>query len=241
MSLTVSNPPKSERQELAQSRRQNVFAFIASHLDDKGEFSESDQFIANTVACSNRDSVKYAREHLQAAGDLLILEKDRWDKDTGKPLPNRVRPVPIHTFWLREWYRGGSKGAKPTVGTSASSAHGKQGSECPRTKSLESQDLTPKMDAPVPTVAGGGSAHKNSTLYRDQPYSLSVGLQSTESFTRCSAHGFFDLPVQRALNDLRDELAETQTQKRASPHNPYWSTKITEIEQDIADLEGETL
>src|SRR5438046_10444941 len=107
MSLTIHNL-KSERQQIVLLRRQSVFMFIATHLDADGCFSESDQFIANTVAASNRVAVNRVRKSLEATGDVMVVENGRHDAK-GNPLPNKVRPVSVRTFWVCEWVRNGSK------------------------------------------------------------------------------------------------------------------------------------
>jgi hypothetical protein len=237
MSLKIPSPSKSERQELALLRRQSVFMFIATHLDADGCFEESMSYIAATVAGSNRHSVQYAVESLIETGDIIVVESERRDTK-GKPLPNRQRPVPVRTFWVREWVRNGSKTG---VSTGGMSAHGERGVECSRSKSLNSQDLTSNRELPVLTDKTRASAHKNSTLYREQLNSISAELQSTACSTHRSAHGFtkyIDPPVQRALDALQDKLKEMKAQQQVSPHNPYWAKEVAETEAEIAELGG---
>jgi len=228
MSLKITNE-KSEREQIVALRRQAVFMFIVTHLDADGCFSESDQFIANTIAGSNRKSVNRARKSLEETGDVMVIETNRQDATTKRQLPNRVRPVPVKTFWVREWIRQGSK--------TESCVHGENDSSCPREELLSPKDLPSKSHVSVSTAGSRGHDHKNNMLYTDQPYSLSVGLQSTAYSACCGVHGF-DPPVQQALDRLRGELAETQAQQKASSSNPYWGTKIEEIEAQIAELEG---
>jgi hypothetical protein len=227
MSITVTNL-KSERQQIVSLRRQAVFMFIATHLDADGCFSESDQYIANTVAGSNRVSVNRARKSLEETGDVMVVEKDRRDENRNQ-LPNRVRPVPVRTFWVREWVRGGSK--------TESSEHGENASEQTRIKSFNPQELTPQTKAPVNTAGTRVHEHKNSSLYTEQPISISVELQNTAYRACWSEHGF-DPPVAKAIRQLRNKLVEVQAQQKASPANKYWGEKIVEIKQNIADLEG---
>jgi hypothetical protein len=237
MSLTVTDK-KSLRDELALNRRQAVYMFIATHLDADGTFKESDQFIANSIRGGNRDNVNYARQSLEASGDVMVVKNRRLEG-----LPNIVWPVPIRTFWVREWKRNGAKGAKPMVGTGASCANHKTGGDCPPSKSLNQQELNPTTDAAVPTTKHGERAQKNSTLYTGQPYSLSVEQLSTAYRAYCSAHPL-DPPVQRALDSLRGKLTEIKTKlaqyhPQATGEMPErYRAEVSDIEAEIATLEG---
>jgi len=118
MSTKLSKQPISERQELADQRRVAVFMFIATHPNPRDPdhcFTESISYIANCIRGGNRDNVKYALESLIASGDIIVVEKERRHDPQGKLLPNRLGTVPIRTFWLREWIRGGSRGQKPAL------------------------------------------------------------------------------------------------------------------------------
>lgn len=234
MSLQVTNQ-KSEREQIVALRRQSVFMFIATHLDADGCFSESDQYIANTVAASERKSVSRTRQALESSGDVMVVEKDRYDKVTGRKLPNKVRPVPIKTFWVREWVRQGEK--------TETCVHGENASSRPRENHSNDEGLTPEQSASASTAKHRGHDHKNNTPLTESLHSLSVEQQSTEHCARWSVHGepsakYIDPPVKRALARLQKQLAETQAQQKISPQNPYWGNLIVEIEQSIAELEG---
>ncbi len=235
MSLQVLNN-KSEREQIVQLRRQSVFMFIATHLDPDGCFSGSDQYIANTVAGSNRQSVNRTRQSLEKTGDVMVVESDRYDAK-GKSLPNRVRPVPIRTFWVREWIRNGSK----TDPDFPRSEHGQSAVPRSRVNSLNQHGLTPQSEAPVNTDKTRAHEHKNNTPLLESPSFISVDKQSIEYGACSREHGFTkytDPPVQRALDALRTKLAEMKAQQTKSPHNSYWGTKAEELKNDIAILEG---
>jgi hypothetical protein len=234
MSLTVTNP-KSERQQIVDLRRQAVFAFISSHLDAEGHFSESDQYIANVIAGSDRKSVNRARQSLEQSGDCMIVEKDRRDAG-GKPLPNKVRPVPSKTFWVREWIRQGSK-AETRV-------HGENGISRPQVNPSKEAGLKQKTSAPVSTVKTRGHDHKNSTQRTESPFSISEGLHSTAYSTHCCVHGVFDPPVRRALAALQRQLADVKSRLMIYSENATGGppeqlrAELRDIEGRIATLEG---
>jgi hypothetical protein len=233
MSLQVSNH-KPERDQIVALRVQSVFLFIATRCDADGYFSESDQYIANAVASSERKSVSRARTILEDRDDILVVEKDRYDPATGKKLPNKVRPVPIPTFWYRELVRQGSKGE--------SCVHGENAVSCPRVNPSKDEGLTPVTSAPVSTAKHRGHDHKRALQRTESQSFLAEGYQnslsteslSTEHCARWSVHGepftkYIDPPVKQELKRLRRARAQTPDSLR---------DKIREIDEQIALLEG---
>jgi hypothetical protein len=239
MSTTVTKQ-KSEREQIVALRRQAVFMFIATHLDADGCFSQSDQYIANTVAASNRNSVSRTRQSLEASGDVMVIESDRRDAK-GKSLPNRVRPVPTKTFWVREWVRNGSK--------AETSEHGEIEVLRSRVNSSNGAGVTHETGAPVSTAKTRAHEQKNSTPLTESLYSLSVEQQSTAYSTRWSEHGqasikYIDPPVKQALTKLRKQLDEAKSRlsiysEHATGEKPEkLRADVRRIECAIAVLEG---
>ncbi len=244
MSLTVTNQ-KSEREQIVALRRQAVFMFIATHLDTDGCFSDSDTYIANTVAGCNRQSVSRARQSLEATGDVMVIETDRHDAK-GRNLPNKVRPAPVATFWVREWFRQESK--------AESREHGENASEWARVNPSKDAGLTQKTGAPVGTVKTRAHEHNNQVSLKESPSSKSVSSLEREkredSVTSSREHGeksiayTLDKPVKQALAALRDKLARLKTQlsmyaSDARGEKPEgYRAEVRDIEAQIATLEG---
>ncbi|MGE5052930.1 MAG: hypothetical protein ACM3WP_02105 [Acidobacteriota bacterium] len=241
MSLQVTNQ-KCEREQIVALRRQSVFMFIATHLDADGCFSESDQYIANTVAGSDRKSVNRARKSLEETGDIMVVNEERRYDARGKLLSNRVRPVPVRTFWVREWVRQGSKTAETALDTSGRSVQGETEGLCPRLNPSNDEGLTQKTSAPVSKDKTLGRVHKNRVPLSEPLHSLSVGLQGIESCTHTSVQGepskkYIDSPVKRALARLRGDLEEAKGYL-AKYDSAINRENVRRIEQQIADLEG---
>jgi hypothetical protein len=257
MSLQVTNQ-QSERQQLVLLRRQSVFMFIVTHLDATGCFSGSDQYVANTVAVSNRLSVLRARQSLIDTGDLLVIETDRrWDKATGKLLPNRVRPVSTRTFWKREWVRNGSKTDADSVTdpgsdfVTLSESRGLGDKVVSRTRVNDSKDAgsSPVSTSAVNKVNRLVHEHKNSiTAYRStgdcieelQQVAYSAGSRELGDRVRRT----FDPPVKRHLDQLRRALSRARASLKRYPSSAKTEmplrhrAEIKRIEAEIAELEG---
>lgn len=236
MSLIITDK-KPERQQVVLLRRQAVFMFIVTHLDDDGCFSGSDQYIANTVAGSNRKSISRARQSLQETGDVMVVESGRHDAK-GNQLPNKVCPVPTRTFWVREWVRGGSQ----TTLEPESRVHGENATSCPRSSTLKPEDLTSQTDALVSTVKTRGHDHKHNITALNTPHLLSVEQKSVESRACSRVHGltftkYIDPPVARALEHLRGELEKVRGYL-AKYDSAINREDVRRVEQQIAELEG---
>lgn len=243
MSLQVHNII-SEREQIVALRRQAVFMFIATHLDADGCFCGSDQYIANTVASSDRKSVNRIRKALEESGDVMIVNEERRYDSRGKLLPNRVRPVPIKTFWLREWIRQGSKAAETALDTSGRSVQGETGSSRPRLHASNDAGVTQESSAPVSKAKTLGRDHKNSIPLTESLHSLSVEQQSTARSTCRSVQGepstkYIDPPVKRAIAQRRAQIEKIRTSTsmyRTMPEKER--AEVQRIEREIAELEG---
>src|SRR5204863_3494245 len=117
------------------------------------------------------------RQSLQETGDCMVIERDRYDAK-GRLLPNKVRPVPPKTFWVREWVRNGS--------TMENCVQGEDEVSCPRVSPNKDTGWPSTTSAPVSKAKHFGHDQKNSTPLTESQHSLSVGLQDRAYSTRRS-------------------------------------------------------